>query len=387
MSCCSTALENENSPFLQLILLAHFLHYICHLAECLQNRNPAGGDYGRNLISRQKKKLTYLPAGTNHTCLSPYTYPIFSYNMRQNMVSHPFKASLIFAASYIILCSVYIWLSGAIAVKMSDSLPGLQNIELYKGLAFVTITGILIFTFSLFTLRRINTQQNELNLQRKLLLQSQAHILAGTFASGIAHDINNVLSSIDFGLAEIEECIPDSKKEHFNRVSRSYTMIKDMSERLLKMGKDQTQFTTKPVDMNTFINETIDFAKRHKKLKSCTIKHPGNEPISLKINQFLFEQMLINLMLNAADAAGQEGIIELHVSKVNNTVSVEIHDNGPGFSEENRKLIFKPFHSTKPDGTGLGLSTVTICAELHKGTITVDKSPLGGALFRISFPA
>jgi two-component system sensor histidine kinase HydH len=302
------------------------------------------------------------------------------------MMNHPFRISLIFAVSYIVLCSIYIWLSGAIAVKMSDSLPGLQNIELYKGLAFVTITGMIIFTFSFFTLRRIKIQHHELNLQRKQLLQSQAHILAGTFASGIAHDINNVLTAIDFGLSEIEDSIPDSKKEHFDRINKSYSMIKDLADRLLKMGKNQTQVAMKPVNLDTFMAETINFAKRHRKLKLCAIKHVRNEVLTLNINPFLFEQMLINLMLNAADATSQEGVIELHVKKIEDNVAIEVHDNGPGISEENRKLIFKPFHTTKADGTGLGLSTVKICTELHRGTVTIDKSPLGGALFRMLFP-
>jgi two-component system sensor histidine kinase HydH len=301
-------------------------------------------------------------------------------------MNHPFRISFIFGFSYIVLCSIYIWLSGEIAVKMSDSLSGLKNIDLYKGLAFVTITGIIIFTFSFFTLRRIKIQHHELNLQRKLLLQSQAHVLAGTFASGIAHDINNVLTAVDFGLSEIEGSIPDSKKEHFNRINKSYMMIKDLAERLLKMGKNQTIDTMKPVDLDTFISDTVNFAKRHRKLKLCTIKHVRNEVFTLNINPFLFEQMLINLMLNAADATNQEGVIELHVKKIEDSVAIEIHDNGPGISDENRELIFQPFHTTKSDGTGLGLSTVKFCVELHKGTIVIDKSPLGGALFRISFP-
>jgi two-component system sensor histidine kinase HydH len=303
------------------------------------------------------------------------------------MANHPFRVSLIFAISYIVLCSIYIWFSGIIAVQMSNSLPGLQNIELYKGLAFVTITGIIIFTFSFFTLRRIKQQHHELNMQRRLLLQSQAHALAGTFASGIAHDINNVLTAVDFGLSEIADSIPDSKKEHFNRVNKSYTMIREMAERLLKMGKNQTtQADMKPVELEMFISETINFAKRHRKLKLCTIKLIKDEPSTLNINPFLFEQMLINLMLNAADATNQEGIVELHIKKTEGNVAIEVHDNGPGISEENRERIFQPFHTTKTDGTGLGLSTVKICTELHKGIITVDKSPLGGALFRMLFP-
>jgi two-component system sensor histidine kinase HydH len=302
------------------------------------------------------------------------------------MIHHPLKTSLLLAGSYIIICSLYIWFSGTIAAKMADSLPGLQNIELYKGLAFVAMTGIIIFSTSFILLRRIRRQHHELNIQRKILVESQARILAGTFASGIAHDINNVLGAIDFGLSEIESSIPDAKREHYLRIHKSYAMIQQMTLRLQKLGNSQAAIEMKITNINEFVSQTVDFARRHRKLKLCTVRLKQVGISVLRINTFLFEQMIINLMINAADATNSQGIIELNVGNLDGQILIEIHDNGPGISEDQREHIFQPFHSTKTDGSGLGLTMVKQCAELHNGTITVGKSPLGGAVFRILFP-
>jgi signal transduction histidine kinase len=142
----------------------------------------------------------------------------------------------------------------------------------------------------------------------------------------------------------------------------------------------------KETKVGELILQTIDFAKRHKRTMSCEINFSEKGSASLKINPYLFEQMIINLILNAADATESKGKIEIRLAKQSDQVCIEVHDNGPGISEENRKSLFHPFHSTKPDGTGLGLTTVKSCAELHGGSVQVDSSHLGGALFRIVLP-
>ena len=277
-------------------------------------------------------------------------------------------------------------MSGLAAVKVSHSIPALQDIELYKGLAFVVVTGFVSFIFIYQFLVKIQVQNRELEMQRNALVNSQARALTGTFAAGIAHDINNVLGVIDFEIGELQDVVPDSKKSHIERISKAYEMIRDLATRLQKIGKARTEVDMKDTNVGEFISQTIDFAKRHKRTMSCEINFSEKGSASLKINPYLFEQMIINLILNAADATESKGKIEIRLTKQSSQVCIEVHDNGPGISEENRKSLFRPFHTTKPDGTGLGLTTVKSCAELHGGTVQVDSSHLGGALFRIVLP-
>jgi two-component system sensor histidine kinase HydH len=195
-----------------------------------------------------------------------------------------------------------------------------------------------------------------------------------------------VLGAIDFGLSEIESVVSEDKKEHVKSIYKSYEMIHEMALRLQKIGKTQIETEMKTINVGEFISQTIEFARRHRKLKLCDVRMKKVGTSILSVNPFLFEQMLINLMLNAADATEQQGIIELNVENREDQIAIEVHDNGPGISEENKERIFQPFHTTKTDGTGLGLTTVQLCAELHNGSIDIEKSPLGGALFKITFP-
>jgi signal transduction histidine kinase len=66
---------------------------------------------------------------------------------------------------------------------------------------------------------------------------------------------------------------------------------------------------------------------------------------------------------------------------------VAVEDDGPGVGEEHAAKLFVPFYSTKEAGTGLGLALVAKIAALHRGSVSVERSPLGGARFVLSFPA
>jgi signal transduction histidine kinase len=153
------------------------------------------------------------------------------------MPLQPLKTSSIVACGYILFCSLYIWLSGLAAVKVSHSIPALQDIELYKGLAFVVVTGFISFIFIYQLLVKIQVQNRELEMQRNALVNSQARALTGTFAAGIAHDINNVLGVIDFEIGELQNVVPESKKSHIERIGKAYTMVRNLATRLQKIGK------------------------------------------------------------------------------------------------------------------------------------------------------
>lgn len=302
------------------------------------------------------------------------------------MFLKPLKTSLTVAFCYILVCSLYIWLSGILAVKMASSVSVLQSIELYKGIAFVIITGFVSFVFTYQLLIRIKNQNRELELQRKALIDAQASALTGTFAAGIAHDINNVLGAVDFGMSELEDYIPHEKRGEIDRIGKAYTMIREMANRLQKIGKSRTELDMKEVEISGFVKSTVDFAKRHKKIKTCNVQFIEKGTNTLRINPFLLEQMIINLVLNAAEATETIGKIEVRVLNDEKQSVIEVHDNGPGIDPSIRENLFNPYHTTKPDGTGLGLATVKICAEIHGGHIVIDKSDLGGALFRIVLP-
>jgi signal transduction histidine kinase len=108
-----------------------------------------------------------------------------------------------------------------------------------------------------------------------------------------------------------------------------------------------------------------------------------------------------NLLINAAEAAGESGTVEVDIERVpapagasdqdpwgefDELVVVRIGDDGPGIPDEVKERIFHPFFTTKSQGSGVGLSTVKKTVDSHGGLIDVDRSPLGGARFTVRFP-
>jgi signal transduction histidine kinase len=113
----------------------------------------------------------------------------------------------------------------------------------------------------------------------------------------------------------------------------------------------------------------------------------GMPPVS--VDPHLIEETALNLLNNAGEAmktmeAGKKIIVSSAVEK--NQVIIRVSDSGPGVSEEIRHKIFDPYFTTKPEGTGIGLSLSHRIITDHGGTLTVTDSNLGGAEFRISIP-
>ena len=106
----------------------------------------------------------------------------------------------------------------------------------------------------------------------------------------------------------------------------------------------------------------------------------------MPLDEVLVDRMILNLVLNAADATKGAGKIDLRIRRKDRQVILELHDNGPGVPDQAREAIFDPFYSSKTNGLGLGLLSVRACAEAHGGSVEVKPSDLGGACFRITLP-
>jgi signal transduction histidine kinase len=108
----------------------------------------------------------------------------------------------------------------------------------------------------------------------------------------------------------------------------------------------------------------------------------------LLIDETQIEQVFINLFLNAVQATKNNGriFIKSRVDRDRDCIKVTIGDNGCGIPEEDLPKIFEPFFSTKPQGTGLGLSVTYGIMQNHKATIKVLSRPGEGTEFRLEFP-
>ena len=94
----------------------------------------------------------------------------------------------------------------------------------------------------------------------------------------------------------------------------------------------------------------------------------------------------MNMILNAAEATGVSGAIQVRLRRIGGRAEIEVHDDGPGIDADLEEKIFEPFFTSKANGNGLGLLSLRLCAEQHHGEIRLDRSELGGACLVLSLP-
>lgn len=301
---------------------------------------------------------------------------------------NPLVLALALALIYIVLCSLYIWFSGKIAAQLAESVAGLEFIERIKGLAFVATTGILLFCLAFFTLRKIALQDSRLLAQQKALVTTERIATAGLFATSTCHDINNIMAAVHANLELLPLVAPlnPAGKKCVDDALSACTRLNQMVKRLLTVGHDKLPGTIGEIDLSQLVREITAFAAPHKRVRQCTLTTSLPEHLSIQANPSIIGRMLLNLILNAADATNETGRIDIRLIDRPDAAIIEVHDNGPGVPQDQRKIIFEPFYTTKASGNGLGLLSLKVCVQEHQGTVEVTDSDLGGACFRITLP-
>jgi signal transduction histidine kinase len=140
-----------------------------------------------------------------------------------------------------------------------------------------------------------------------------------------------------------------------------------------------------PLDINSLLQERIAFLKTAHPEVSYDWRLSNQAPRALA-DADLIKGILTNLLENAAEAAGEGGRIIGITAVEDGRVAVEVHDSGPGLSEQARAFLFQPTISFKKRGMGLGLSIARKSALLSGGDIVLVKGELGGAGFRVLLP-
>jgi two-component system NtrC family sensor kinase len=137
------------------------------------------------------------------------------------------------------------------------------------------------------------------------------------------------------------------------------------------------------------VNQTIDILENYARINNIDIQTElaGNLPI-IAGDQAQLQQVFLNLISNAVDAIGRDGLIEIRSRRIDSQIWVVVKDNGPGIPENQQKMIFDPFFSTKTSGkgTGLGLWVSYNIMEKMGGTITFKSQPGKGCSFTVIIP-
>jgi two-component system, NtrC family, nitrogen regulation sensor histidine kinase NtrY len=209
-----------------------------------------------------------------------------------------------------------------------------------------------------------------------------------TLARKMAHEVKNSLTPIRLTVEEMLARYDDADRGFMAQATQ---IVVDEIETLERRIRAFSQFATEPpvmplpVDVNSLLEERIAFLKTAHPEVAYECRLEDRVPPILA-DQDLVKGILTNLLENAAEAAGEGGRILGLTAEENGRVAIEVHDSGPGLSEQARASLFQPTISFKKRGMGLGLSIARKSALLSGGDIVVVKGELGGAGFRVLLP-
>ena len=210
-----------------------------------------------------------------------------------------------------------------------------------------------------------------------------------TLARKMAHEVKNSLTPIRL---TVEEMVARHDQSDRAFLEQAAQIVVDEVESLERRVRAFSQFAAEPpvdpvaLDVNALMEERIAFLKTAHPEVSYEFRRAEGDPLALA-DQDLVKGIVTNLLENAAEAASAGGRILGTAADDGERVALEVHDSGPGLSEQARATLFQPTISFKKRGMGLGLSIARKSALLSGGDILLVKGELGGAAFRVLLPA
>lgn len=261
-----------------------------------------------------------------------------------------------------------------------------------------TVSGVVLRAIDVTPQRRLEQQ----------LAQAQKMQAIGQLAGGIAHDFNNLLTAI---LATVDEALPHTQHATPTNVQlrTDLGVIRNSAERgaalvkkLLAFGRKQTM-QPRVLVLNDAVEELSSLLRRLLGSRVRLLLDLDPPMRLVRIDPTQFDQVVVNLAVNARDAMPQGGTLTLRTGQVNlfrpltrgretippgRYAMLEVEDTGTGIPPDYLERIFEPFFSTKKDsgGTGLGLATVWGIVRQMDGFVAVDSTPGEGTVFRVYLP-
>jgi len=229
---------------------------------------------------------------------------------------------------------------------------------------------------------------------QETLFRTERLTLAGRMGASLAHEINNPIQAVIGCLGLAEEILKGD-----NEARRYLDIAMDELERtanivaqLRDLGREPAPGSKAPTDMNAFIERILVLTRKRCQNQGVEVDwQPAESLPPVRISAEHIQQVFLNIVLNALNAMeAKEGNRKMIISSKHTSqpegVTVTVRDTGVGISAEMLAQIFEPFHSSRPDGLGLGLYISKNIVEEHGGKIDVKSVPGDGATFTVWLP-
>jgi signal transduction histidine kinase len=207
----------------------------------------------------------------------------------------------------------------------------------------------------------------------------------GTVSASLAHEIKNSLVAIR---TFVDLLLERNRDEELSEVvSREMQRINSIAGQMLRYAAPKpTAFA--PVRIHELLDQSLRLLQHEAHAKMILLQRNYRAtPDTVHGDDVLLQQAFMNLLLNALEATGPNGVLRVSTELLGgNRMQIQIQDSGPGIAEEHLSRLFEPFFTTKKHGTGLGLAISKRIAHEHRGAIEARSEFTKGSTFTISLP-
>lgn len=270
-----------------------------------------------------------------------------------------------------------------------------EDIRLWRQVA----AKISLIMHHIYIMKELKKVREDLKQSQDIIMHQQRLKVLGQMASGISHDLNNIVFPI-IGFTELllerEIGISKQGRKYLYQILSAAEDIRNIVARLRQFYKKREEIEEELefIDLNQIVQEVIILTET--KWKKIPIEKGINIDVEINLSPDIqkikgsrseIREALVNLIFNAVDALVSGGKIIISTGMERNFVKVEIRDTGIGMNGKTVEHCFEPFFTTKGEkGTGLGLSIVYGIMERHKGEIKISSEPGKGTIVTLFFP-
>ncbi len=276
-----------------------------------------------------------------------------------------------------------------------------RALESLAGILSSVITNADQFQRSQESVRQLRRTQQELQTRieaqmeaERKLIQAEKLAAVGEMAAGIAHELNNPLTTVTGFTELVLDDLPDDSESRVDLglVLKEARRARDVVRRLLDFSRSSESERTR-VDMNELLNDALSLTKHLMHTSGIGIDIALNKSLPwVSVDRNQMKQVFLNLLHNALQAMPSGGQLSIQTGKRQRAgrrwVTATITDSGDGISSEDRDRIFEPFFTTRSEegGTGLGLSVTYGIVSDHGGEIDVESELGNGTSFTVWLP-
>ncbi len=264
-------------------------------------------------------------------------------------------------------------------IEFEPIIANTLNDEASKTFAIGIVGALALMLVALVLFRLVLLREKEqAHIEREKKLAN-----LGEMSAVLAHEIRNPLASLKGHAQLLVEKLPSDSKER-DKAER----VVHEALRLERLSTDLLDF----VGSGDVRRESCD----PKELLHASAKevapdkiniHDEEAPNDWSLDSMRMQQVLSNVLRNAIEASPQDEQVDAHLLVVDKMLCFRVRDRGNGITKEEAENIFRPFHTTRVKGTGLGLAVASRLVALHHGEIRVSNHPEGGALFEVLIPS